>query len=70
MSEQVIVDRSTGEKRAIENIHIPDLWNVGVTLKGFNHKHWTKELCEQIGNDILEVWQTAHTLKRHIQENQ
>jgi glycerate-2-kinase len=57
----------------IEEIHVPDLWNLAQELNREGRKVYTLNAMVGefqwvlMGDYILECWHLAHDLKRHIQ---
>ena len=70
MAEETPVElaKNGTEARVIfaKDIPIKDLWHIAMGIKNGTCQEWSQKERDDIFEEIIEVWHTAHHLKTHI----
>ena len=69
MTHQITLNPGYPSERTVDifTVQVPDLWHLAQALKNGPITR-SKAVQARAGDDILELWQLAHELKRYIQE--
>ena len=72
----VITERGTGKTERVGDIQVPDLWSLAMWLKGIDATGFdtlptdVQAGLKVYGVKVLKTWHLAHTLLRHITEEE